>query len=99
MKTFGIEAIRDFESDFERALADLELAIAGIVDFEEDAKDAASVDLVKGSFLSLAKLRDLLDRLAEAPEAATSAFEDFGWEFRRALRALKETLVREPAEG
>jgi hypothetical protein len=91
-------ALRDFESDLERAIADLEDEIADIVDVDDDLEDEIIVEGDDGvRRLDVEELRDLLSRLREAPEAATHAFEDFGWKFRKALRSLKQAFVREEA--
>jgi hypothetical protein len=94
------DALVDFEIDFERAIADLETAIANIIGVDEDAE---SDILVKGddgvTRVDATELKDLLERLTEAPEVATSAFREFDGEVARALRALKRALTRETAEG
>ena len=100
MKTFGIEAIRDFEHDLDRALDDLEIAITGIAGIDEDAGDEIFIENADGSAGGdMTELAGLLDRLVEAPEAVTAAFENFGWEIGRALRTLKRATVPETAEG
>jgi hypothetical protein len=94
------DALVDFEIDFERAVADLETAIADIVGIDEDAE---SDILVKGddgiTRVDASELQDLLERLADAAEVATSAFREFDGEVARALRSLKRALARETAEG
>ncbi len=60
----AVEAICDFEHDFERALTDLEAAIADIVDIDDDIEgeilvvenNVARVDVAELRFLSLALL-------------------------------------------
>jgi hypothetical protein len=44
-------------------------------------------------------LIDLLDRLSDAPEAMTTAFEEFDWQTRKALQTLHLALTRETVEG
>jgi|HubBroStandDraft_2_1064218.scaffolds.fasta_scaffold231639_2 hypothetical protein len=71
-------ALVDFEDDLERAVADLETAVADIVGVDEDAECDI---LVKGNDgvtrVDASELKDLLSRLTEAPEVATSAFREF----------------------
>jgi hypothetical protein len=91
-------AIVDFEIDFEIARDNLEAAIADIVGVDADAEDDVLVKEENGSIsLDADELRDLLDRLAEAPRATTVAFEDFRWSVARALRALRRALAHETA--
>ena len=86
----------NFEHDLERAIDDLRIAIASVVDPNEDAADDVLTEKENGGVsIDGAELQDLLERLAEAPEAVSDAFESFGWEIRRALRELKAVLVRE----
>jgi hypothetical protein len=96
----GQAALADFEHDLERAIDDLRIAVANIVDPNEDAADDVLVQKGNGVVgIDRAELQDLLERLSEAPEAVSDAFESFGWSFRRTLRELKQALTREPAEG
>ena len=95
----AVEAIRDFEHDFERALTDLEAAIADIVDIDDDIEGEILVVENNVARVDVAELRFLLARLVDAPGEASSAFKDFNWKTARALRSLKQALVREPAEG
>jgi hypothetical protein len=62
-------ALRDFESDLERAIADLEDEIADIVDVDDDLEDEIIVEGDDGvRRLDVEELRDLLSRLREAPK-------------------------------
>ena len=91
-------ALVDFADDLERAIADLESAIADIVGVDEDAESDILIKGDDGSIsVDAAELKDLLARLADAPEAATAAFREFDREVARVLRSFKRALVRETA--
>jgi hypothetical protein len=93
-------ALVDFEYDIERAIADLEVAIANIVGVAEDAEDEVLIRGADGvTRVDATELKGLLARLADAPEEATRAFREFDQEVTRALRTLKQALAREPTEG
>jgi hypothetical protein len=92
-------AIADFRDDLARARDDLE-AIADIIDADFDADDL----LVKESSgvatrVNKEALIGLLDRLSDAPEAMTTAFEEFDWQTRKALQTLQQALTRKTVEG
>jgi hypothetical protein len=104
------QAIITFENDLERAIADLEVAVAGIVsdvdvdnilvDGDGDPDDI----LVESSdgvihLANMSGLGDLLSRLVGAPEEIASAFKNYDWAVRRALKTLQQALTREMAEG
>jgi hypothetical protein len=90
--------VSEFEDDLQRLVDDLESAVADIVGIDEDAAEVVLVGEDDGSIsVDTAELKDLLDRLADAPGAVASAFEDFGWETRRAFRALKKALAQRAA--
>lgn len=92
-------ALRDFEDDLERAIADLEDAIANVAGIDEDAEGDIFIEEDDGATrLDVGELKDLLARLADAPEMATAAFREFDREVTRALRNLKRALVQ-TAEG
>jgi DNA-binding SARP family transcriptional activator len=88
-------ALADFEHDLKRTIDDLRIAIASIVDPNEDATDDVLTEKGNGVVgVDRAELQDLLERLSEGPEAVSDAFESFGWEIRRALRELKQAVVQ-----
>jgi hypothetical protein len=94
-----VKALATFKDDLEAARADLEAAIADIIN-DVDVNDT----LAKKSdssvvFINKAQLSDLLNRLVDAPEEIAVAFENYDWAIRRALRALQQALARETAEG
>ena len=87
-------AIIDFKDDLARARGDLEAAVGNVVDIDPDEilieEPDGVIHINRTAF-------DLLDRLAEAPEAVTTAFKEFDWQVSRALRTLQQALVRETA--
>jgi hypothetical protein len=88
------QAIADFRDDLARAHDVLETAIENVVDIDPD-------DILKeldGVFHINVTAFDLLDRLAEAPEAVTTAFREFDWQVSRALTTLQQAFVREMME-
>ena len=100
MTDIARQAIADFRDDLARARDDLEAAIADIIDADFDADDL----LVKESSgvatrVNKEALIGLLDRLSDAPEAMTTAFEEFDWQTRKALQTLQQALTRKTVEG
>jgi hypothetical protein len=91
-------AIADFRDDLARARGDLEAAIADIVsdvDIDEILwKEPDGVIRVSKTLLN-----NLLERLADAPESVTGAFDEFDWQTRKALQTLQQALTRETVEG
>jgi hypothetical protein len=96
-RTAYTNALRELEDDLERARADLLAAVDDII-VDVDAEDDILVEGDDGvTGVDAQALRDLLDSFADAPQAVTGAFEDYDWQVQRALRALKQALVREAA--
>ena len=89
-------ALVNFQTDLERAIAVLEAAIDNIVGADADVEDEVLVEGDDGVVrVDAMELKDLLGRLADAPEVATAAFREFDREVARALRSLKRALVSE----
>jgi hypothetical protein len=93
------DALHDLEDDLTRAIDDLYAAINDVVGVDGDATGSILIEEEGATRVDMTELDDLLSRLADAPEAAMDAFENFGWEIRRALQALRQALVAETAGG
>jgi hypothetical protein len=93
-------ACRELREDLERLRADLEDAIANIVGIDEDAAEDVLVREDDGSIIvDTAELKGLLERLADASEAAADAFQEFDQEADRVWRRFKQALACETVEG
>jgi hypothetical protein len=94
MSSVGVEALRELQEDLNRLRADLENAIAGIIDFDDTDEDDI---LVKGddgvTRLDVAELKILVERHAYATDEVASAFQEFDREVERVWRRFRQALV------
>ena len=93
-------ALRELREDLERLRDDLKTEIASIVGIDEDAAEVVLVREDDNSIsVDTAELKGLLERLADASEAAADAFKEFDQEVDRVWRRFKLSLVHSEAEA
>jgi hypothetical protein len=92
--------LRELREDLDRLRADLENEIACIVGIDEDAAEDVLVREDDGTIsVDTAELKGLLEGLADAPEAAADAFQEFDQEADRAWRRFRQALVHTQPEA
>jgi hypothetical protein len=97
-------ALRELQEDLEAARDIFVAAIASVASGPSDEIDDAVDDLLEGAeesakagfvIVSIETIEALRSTPYDASDDIEDALKDFNWAFQRALRELKQALVRE----